>query len=76
MKRDKILKGQPEKIIKSKFKRVTITMSPELLFDLKVVSAKLQEHGYKDTDVSSLIRIAIHHFLKDEITQTINKYCT
>jgi len=46
------------------FKRITITMSPEMLAELKILGARRQAKGEKNTDVSSLIREAVAEMLK------------
>ena len=50
---------------RSHFRRVNITMSPELLMKLKQFGAYLEEKGHANTDVSSLIRFACFKMLSE-----------
>ena len=47
---------------RSRYIRVNITMKPSMLSQLKKDGADLQELGYSDTDVSSLVRRACAEF--------------
>ena len=53
---------QEERGNRSNYVRVNITMSPSMLSILKRDAAELQELGYSDTDVSSLVRRACAEF--------------
>ena len=54
---------QEERGDRKHFIRANITMSPDMLAHLKMIGARLQASGEKDTDVSSLVRGACKDFL-------------
>jgi len=51
------------------YKRLGVMIDPDLLNRLKLISIELERRGYKDYDISSLIRVSCHNFIEE-----VNEY--
>ena len=58
--------ANPERGHRGDFLKITITMSAQMLGDLKTLGLRRRERGQKDTDVSSLVREAVSDLLRKE----------
>lgn len=58
--------GNPARGERGDFLKVTITLPPEMLGNLKRLGIDRKMRGEKDTDVSSLIREALSQFLESQ----------
>lgn len=62
----KTIEANPERGQRSDFVKVTMTISPELLHQVKLLGLKRKARGEKDTDFSSLVREALADLLARE----------
>ena len=60
----KTAESTPARGNRGDFARITVTMPPEMLAELKILGARRQAQGEKNTDVCSLVREAVMGFLK------------
>jgi len=60
--------SNPERGKRGDFLKATITISAELLGELKQMGLRRRARGLKDTDVSSLVREAVVDLIKKEIS--------
>lgn len=58
--------GNPIRGERGDFLKVTITLPPDMLANLKRLGIERKLKGMKDTDVSSLIREALTNFLESQ----------
>jgi hypothetical protein len=60
------LKANPERGHRGDFLKITITMPARMLGDLKTLGLRRRARGEKDTDISSLVRVAVSVLLRAE----------
>ncbi len=62
----KTIEPNPARGTRGAFLKVAITMSAEMLTEVKILGTRRRAAGQKDTDVSCLFREAMAEFLKKE----------
>ena len=56
----------PKRGSRGHFLKITITIPPKMLSELKLLGLRRRANGQKNTDVSSLIREAVSELLQNE----------
>ncbi len=60
------MEPNPERGCRGDFLKLTITMPPEMLGNLKILGLRRRAGGQKDTNISSLIREAVADLVRNE----------